>query len=229
MTKSRHIHSPRITLTDAQNAELRRRYPHERTENIARDLGVPLEKLYAKAGWMGLKKTPEYLASPDACRLRQGDEVGKAYRYPKGNVPANKGVKGISYPGTEATQFKKGEKPHTWRPIGTERHSKEGYLQRKMTDTGVTRKDYVAVHHLVWREHHGDVPEGYRVTFKDRNKANIVIENLELVSIADMMRRNTLHNYPKELAEIIQLRGAVNRQINKRIKQNGNSNTSTGK
>jgi hypothetical protein len=32
------------------------------------------------------------------------------------------------------------------------------------------------------------------------------------------MARNTLHRYPKPIAQAIQLRGALNRQINKRVR-----------
>jgi len=223
MTKSRGIRAPRMAWTDQQIEAIRSRYPHERTDNIARDLGIPAAKVYSKAAWMGLSKTPEYLASPDAQRLRRGDNVGAACRFQKGHVPANKGVKGISYPGMEPTQFKKGQKPHTWKPIGTERLSKEGYLQRKVADTGYPPRDWVGVHILLWREHHGEIPAGHIIKFKDGNKQNIAIENLECISQADNMRRNSFHNYPKEVAQLIQLRSAVQRQINKRSKQNEQS------
>lgn len=219
MTKSRGTRAPRTAWTEQQVEEIRRRYPHEKTEQIAADLGLPVARIYSKAAWMGLAKTPEYFASPDAGRLQRGDNIGAACRFQKGHVPANKGVKGISYPGMEATQFKKGQHPYTWKPIGTERLSKEGYLQRKVTDTGYPPRDWVGVHILLWREHHGEIPAGHKVVFKDRNKQNIIIENLELLSNAEMMQRNSFHNYPKEIVQLIQLRSVVQRQINKRSKQ----------
>jgi len=40
------------------------RYPHELTADIARDFGMNKKKLYAKASHLGLKKTPEYMATP---------------------------------------------------------------------------------------------------------------------------------------------------------------------
>jgi len=223
MTKSRGIRAPRMVWTEQQVEAIRRRYPHERTDAIARDLGLPVARVYSKAAWMGLAKTPEYMDSPEACRLRRDNPQGVLHRFPKGHVPANKGVKGISYPGMEATQFKKGAKPHTWKPIGTERYSKEGYLQRKVTDTGYPPRDWVGVHILLWREHHGEIPSAHIIKFKDGNKQNIAIENLECISQADNMRRNSFHNYPKEVAQLIQLRGAVQRQINKRSKQDEQS------
>ena len=213
MTRSRGIRLPRVSWTAGQEATLRARYPHEKSEQIAADLGMPLHKVYRKAARFGLKKTSEYLASPDAQRLRRGDNVGAAYRYPKGHVPANKGVKGVCYEGCKVTQFKPGQKPHTWTPIGTERLSKEGYLQRKMTDTGVTRRDYVAVHHLVWIEAGRDITQGFALSFKDGDKTNITLDNLELVSRADLMKRNSIHNLHEELKEVLKLKGALNRRI----------------
>ncbi len=219
MKNSRNILNPRAIWTPDQLALCKKLYPHHKTEKIAPQLDKTAAQVYSKAAWLGLKKTAEYLATPDAGRLQRGENIGKSNRFLKGHVPANKGVKGISYPGTEATRFKKGNKPHTWQPIGTERFSKEGYLQVKISDTGVTRRDYAPVHQLVWQLHHGDIPEKHHVAFKDGDKTKkIVIENLELVSYAEMMKRNTLHNYPKEIAELIQLRGVVNRKINRRIK-----------
>lgn len=76
MTKSRNINKPKITWTRKQEAIVRSRYPHERTENIATTLGMNIDQIYKKAHALGLKKTDEYLASPDACRLRRGDNVG---------------------------------------------------------------------------------------------------------------------------------------------------------
>jgi hypothetical protein len=202
------------TWSDDEISTLHRRYPDELTENIARDLGRPKHQVYGKAYALGLKKSEVFFASSAAKRL--DGKIGAAGRFKKGHIPANKGMKGVCAPGCVPTQFKKGHKPHTWAPIGSERISKEGYLQRKLTDTGVTRRDYVAVHHIIWREAGRDIPQGFRLTFKDGNKKNIVLENLELVSIADMMRRNTIHNYGVEIADLMRLRGQITRQINRR-------------
>jgi hypothetical protein len=217
MTKSRGIRAPRAEWSRAELDRLAELYPDTRTAKIADELGKTVGQVFSKAAALGLKKSAAYLASPDACRLRRGDEVGKSYRFTPGHVPANKGKKGLPSVGRMAeTQFKPGAKPHTWKPIGSDRLSKEGYLQVKLYDTGCTRRDFIPVHHLVWELHRGAIPNGYRVTFRDRDKTRIVIENLELVSIADMMKRNSFHtNYPKEVGLAIQLRAALNRKINR--------------
>ncbi len=218
MTKSRGINAPKARWTQELVALLVEKYPQTATSKLAPMLNKTVQQIYHKAHLLDLKKTQEYMSGPDGGRLLRGTEIGKAYQFPKGHVPSNKGIKGISYPGTEATQFKKGEKPHTWRPIGSERLSKEGYLQVKLKDTGVTRHDYVPVHHLVWELHRGAMPKGHRIAFINGDKTCITLDNLEAVSIAEMMRRNTLHNYPKEIAQLILLRGVVNRKINRRMK-----------
>lgn len=216
MTKSRGILAPRVPWTDEQLAVLRARYPHERTEDIAPALGRAVSQVYQKAAHLGLKKSAEYLASPAACRLRRGDNVGAAHRFQKGGAAWNKDMKGLHI-GGEATQFQPGQMPTNWKPIGSERVS-DGYLQRKMTDTGYPPRDWVGVHILVWQEHNGPIPEKHIVVFKDGNKTNIVIDNLECISRADLMRRNTVHNLPKEISELVHMRAVLARQINKRSK-----------
>jgi len=112
---------------------------------------------------------------------RFGFKSGRDGRFKKGGRPSPKaGAKGPN-----RTSFKKGQRPHTWRPIGTERVTKEGYLQRKVSDTGNTARDYVEVHRLLWEERRGPIPGGHVVIFRDGDRTNIVIENLMLVSRAD--------------------------------------------
>ena len=50
---------------------------------------------------------------------------------------------------------------------------------------------------------------------KTTDPARITADGLELVTRAELMRRNSYHNnYPKEVALLIQLKGALNRKIN---------------
>jgi hypothetical protein len=85
-------------------------------------------------------KSEAYLASPAACRLRRGDNIGAPYRFTKGHVPANKGLRRPGWgPGRmKETQFRKGERQgravKLYKPIGTERVSKDGYTERKIND-----------------------------------------------------------------------------------------------
>lgn len=216
MTKSKGLRAPRTFWTPDQITQLREHYPNKLTAALVDMIGRDLRSIYAKASELGIKKSAAFLASPAAGRTNGRQGLGT--RFKKGHKTWNAGTNYVAGGRSAETRFKKGSRPKNWMPIGSERLSKEGYLQRKMTDTGVTRRDYVPVHHLVWIAHNGPVPQGHRIVFKDGNKQNIIIENLECISLADLMKRNTLHNYPKEIALCIQLRGAVNRKINRRLK-----------
>ncbi len=198
-------------------AALRARYPDELTSGLAQEVGRSPRAVHEKANSLGLRKSAAFLASPEACLATVGTHLGKGYRYPKGYVPANKGVLGWTPGGRSAeTQFKPGRKPCNWAPIGSERVSKEGYLQRKLTDTGITRRDFVLVHHIVWRAAGREIPEGHPLTFLDGNNRNFALDNLALVSRQEMMKRNSFHNYGKDIAQLVQLRACITRQINRR-------------
>lgn len=205
--------------TEQELETLRTMYADTKTATLAVLLGRTERAVYMAADTLGLKKSAAYLASPEACRLRRGAHVGAATQFRPGQEPWNKGTNFTAGGRSAETRFKPGNKPHTWHPLGHERLSKEGYLQRKMADTGCTRKDYVPVHHLVWKDAGREIPPGHALTFRDGNKRNFALENLELVARADLMRRNSYHNYPKEVAQAIQLRGALNRKINRLTKE----------
>lgn len=218
MTKSKGILAPRTVWTDAMVEVLTKRYPNEPSLAIAIDLGIKTHHVYQKAGRMGLKKTAEFLAGPLSGRT--DGKRGGASRFQAGHQTWNKGTNFTAGGRSAETRFKKGNRTHTWHPIGFERVTKDGLLQRKMTEHFHSPSDYVSVHLLTYQEHHKTiVPRGYVVIFEDGNKRNFDITNLKMVSRAELMKRNSVHNLPKELAELVQLRGAVNRQINARSKQ----------
>ena len=161
---------------------------------------------------MGLHKSAAYLASPAACRLRRGDNIGALHRFKIGHIPVNKGQKGWQAGGrSRETQFKKGHLPKNYALVSAERLSKDGYRQRKITDTGYPPRDWKSLHVMLWEEHHGPVPAGHNVMFRDGDKVNITIENLALISRADNMRRNTIHRYPHEVKQVIRLANKLTR------------------
>jgi len=113
--------------------------------------------------------------------------TGRTGRFKPGHVPFNKGKKGISYEGMEATQFKKGHKPWNCRPVGSERvTTKDGYLEVKVADPNKWRGKHI----LIWEAANGPVPKGHVVIFGDGNKRNFDINNLLLVSRAQLVRLN---------------------------------------
>lgn len=211
MTKSRNILAPRKRWSDEECELLRREYPNVRTLVIAEQLGRQLYTVYQQAAKLGLKKSDEYLAGPDACRLRRGDNVGAEHRFPKGHAPANKGLRRPGWaPGRMSeTQFRKGERRGAavklYKPIGTERISKDGYLERKINDDLPFQRRWRFVHLIVWEAVNGSVPPGNAVCFRPgrrtANAAEITVDALELISRRELMLRNTVHNLSKPIAQ----------------------------
>ncbi len=205
--------------TEIELAILRQHYPTTKAADMVPMLpGRNISQICNKAWNIGVKKSPETIAEMSRIAMLNPDHPGKKQQFKKGLTPWNKGKPFDSGGRSVETRFKKGQKPHTWNPIGHERITKDGYLERKMEDTGVTRHDYKPVHHLIWIEAGNSIPPGHALIFRNGNKLDFSLENLELVSRAELMRRNSVHRLPKELAELCQLKGALQRQINKRIK-----------
>jgi len=206
---------------------IRARVPHEPTAMVARALGRSLSSTYQRAHVLGAQKSAAYLASAEAGRLGHGQ--GGATRFRPGNVPANKGLRRPGWgPGRmKATQFKPGVRQgvaaKNWRPVGTILSDSEGYQRIKVREArpgepygfGNVRVWPLLQRH-VWAEAYGPIPPGHSVVFRDGNRRHCALENLELVTRAELMRRNSIHNLPPELKETVQLLGRVKRQIRKR-------------
>jgi hypothetical protein len=197
---------------------LRREYPTRTAAAVARKVRHSVSSVYQTAIRLGIRKSVAFLASPASGRLCKGDTRGVSGRFGPGHETWNKGRKGWKAGGRSAqTRFRPGNRPHTWQPMGTTRVTDDGILQRKVSDTGYMPADWKAVHALNWEETNGPIPRGHVVVFKDGNRQNLELANLELVTRGELMRRNSYHTrYPKEIARLIQLKGALQRQINKR-------------
>ncbi len=201
---------------------LRSLYPHISTKKVAAILGRSVSSINGQAAKLGLKKTAEYMASPSACRLRHGDNVGAAFRFKPGHVPANKGLRrpGWSVGRMAETQFKKGNRPHSYLPVGTIKANADGYLRVKISDApeplgarGAKSANWEFVHKRVWEAAHGPVPKGHRIWWKDGNHNNCSLENLELLSDKKHMARTTIHRLPPELKSALIVSGKLKRKI----------------
>lgn len=213
--------------TTRERALVPRLYPHKPTAEIAEQLGRSMAGVYNQARAMGLRKSEAYMASPAACRMRRGDDVGTATQFKPGQIPANKGLRRPGWsPGRMAeTQFKKGRPPSAARnyaAIGSHRYSKDGYLERKVTDDQslTPTRRWTAVHRLVWEAEHGPIPAGHAVVFlpgrRTRALKKITIDALELVSRAELMRRNTVHRYSVEMQQTIRALGRLKKAIKRK-------------
>lgn len=111
--------------------------------------------------------------------------TGRTGRFVKGHVPANKGTKGITIGGRE-TQFKKGNRPANYMPVGTERVNGDGYIDIKIADPN----KWKAKHKIIWEKHNGDIPKGHAIIFGDRDRRNFDINNLILVTRRQLIELN---------------------------------------
>lgn len=191
---------------------LRRLYPCNLTKNIAHYFGVDPKAITRMAFRCRIKKNPEIKA-------RSGEDGW----FWKGQTAFNKGKKQKDYMSEAGqkrcamTQFKSGHIPNNTRPMYSERMSKDGYIEIKIPG----HKKFVPKHRWVWESNFGPIPKGYQIHFIDGDRTNFDISNLEMISNAENARRNSHWNkYPEEIATLIQLKGALARQINKHNKSN---------
>lgn len=202
--------------TEREVTLVRELYPHKRTAGIAGQLECTVEQIYSLANRLGLRKTAEYLASPDACRLRRGDHIGARTCFKKGQVPPNKGPRRPGYgPGRmKETQFKKGQAGHNWRPVGSQRLV-DGYLYTKISDQRCVpwTRNWRPTHVLLWGKHRGRIRRGSALAFSNGDRMDIRLDNLELISRTELMRRNTIHNLPPEIKGAITVLGQLKRRI----------------
>jgi len=137
----------------------------------------------------------------------------------------NKGLHYIAGGRAAETQFKTGRLPQEARnyaPIGSTCVRSDGYLYRKVSDdlSLAPKQRWVAAHRLVWEAANGPVPAGQTVAFKQGRKTTepelITLDAIEVLTRAELMTRNRYQRFPKEVAQLIQLKGALARQINTR-------------
>jgi hypothetical protein len=239
MTKSRGILPPRRYWEPCELALLRSMYPDAHGEDVAAWLGRSLKQVYMAAKVHGVRKSAEYLASDAACRIQRGKQNANmiATRFQPGIVPWNTGLKGVT--GTQEacrrTQFKKGEMSgaaqHNYVPIGSHRLSKDGYLERKVTDDPklYPARRWVPVARIVWEAANGPIPASHMIIFKAGQRTavleQITVDRLECISRAENARRNHPRSRSPELARLVQLKGAITRQVN-RITREANERTS---
>lgn len=109
----------------------------------------------------------------------------------KGDVPHNKGKKLPEHVKLklQKTMFKKGNVPHNVVPIGTERETKDGYIEVKVKENSLS-KNWKLKHRLVWEQHYGPIPRGCNVRFIDGDKKNCTIENLYIISKDENLEKN---------------------------------------
>lgn len=142
-------------------------------------------------------------------------------RIKPGTIPPNKG-KAMSEELREKikhTFFTKGHVPHNAKY--------DGHVSVRKDTSGrpykyirISKSKVELMHRHLWEQQYGKIPEGYVVSFKDRNSLNCEIENLELISREENMKRNSVQNLPEEIKTAIRYVAGFNRKINTYVKNN---------
>ena len=180
-------------------------YPEHTNKEIAEILGVSESSISIQAFDLRLFKSEDFHR-----RKREGTQ------FRKGNTPPNKGKKWSEYMSKEMqeksrkTTFKKGNIPPNHRQVGSERITRDGYIEVKTQEPNV----FKLKHRLIWEEHNGPIPKGYNIQFRDKNPLNCSIENLYMISRSMQMSENTIMRYPESLRTAIKRVSKIKKLIN---------------
>lgn len=223
----------RFRFTDEQIEFLKANYHNTLNRDLADYFGCSIHSVENKSYQLGLKKERGLIAETARKNMERPDHPGRKHWIKKGTAPVNKGKKQAEYmtqeaiERTKATRFKKGQKAWNRKPVGHERINTDGYVEIKTAQPN----KFELKHRVIWRRHHGKIPHGHNVQFRDGNPQNLAIENLYLISRRDQfMKENSMYaRYPKDVQLAIQMKGALNRQINKLKATAPNPRQLTGK
>lgn len=198
---------------------LSRMYPDCFASEIARVLERSVSSIHDMARKLGLRCSAEKIRRSGLISSNHPNCV--ATRFPNGHIPGNKGrkISAETYAMMSRTMFKKGNVPHNHREVGSERINVDGYIEVKVAEPG----KWMVKHRIIWEQHNGPIPPGYNVQFKNHNPLDCRIDNLYLISKSEQMRteNSLIARYPKELQDVIRLKGAINRQIHLRERKDG--------
>lgn len=144
-------------------------------------------------------RTDVSAANLHALRKRKGWRTGRTGCFERGSTPANKGKpcapgKGGNHPNARRTQFTPGQRRgvavRLYKPIGAERVSRDGYLERKINDDLPLQARWRAVHLIRWEAEHGALPKGMALKCLDGDKLNTAPSNWALIPRAILPRLN---------------------------------------
>lgn len=203
--------------TTQQLSLLRQHYPTASMPELTRLLHRSPRAIATKASALSLHKTEEFLA--EKARQCSSHPAMIARRFQPGHTPSNKG-KRQHYHSEEtaarnrAGQFKPGRTPHNTRPIGYESLRSDGYIYIKVQG----HKQMIPKHRYLWQQHHGEIPPGMCVTFRDGNCLNCNISNLMLISESEKATRVTAALSPQQMKRKTQKAQATRNELIRRDK-----------
>ena len=178
--------------TEEEIKILIRDYPDTKSEELAERLNRSLRAIYWRANLLGLKKSDEFLRSPECGRLYPGCGIGKETRFKKGQVSHNKGLK-MSPDLREKvkhTWFKKGNVPHNTK------HDGAITIRQKENDPPykyirISLGNWALLHRHNYEKKHGPIPKGMVLRCKDGNTLNCDADNWESITMDENLDKNS--------------------------------------
>lgn len=201
-------------FTAKEDAMIRRLYLTTPAKRIAKMLGRSDGTVRQRMAVIGIK-VPKEVA----------ERFKAQSRFKPGHTPLNAGKTWDEFMPKESQErsrkgtFQKGRLPHNTKADGviSIRTDKEG---REYQWIRISKAKWKMLHVYNWEKVNGEVPNGMIIVFKDGDRMNCHISNLECITLQENMRRNSYWiNMPRDMAHVVQLRGAITRKINKHIKK----------
>lgn len=125
---------------------------------------------------------------------RKGWMTGRTGCFHADQVPHNKGKKMPFNANSAATRFRPGNRTGNaealYKPVGTERLSKDGYWERKIHDGMPMQTRWRGVHLVKWEAVNGPLPKGKALKCLDGDRKNTAPENWEAIPRAMLPRLN---------------------------------------
>jgi HNH endonuclease len=193
--------------TEAEHEYIKANIVIKSIKKIAKELGRSSTTLHRVAHLIGCTAIIEAKA--------------KASRFGKGLIPFNKGKKQNTYMSQEdiarfrAHSYKPGHKTHN--DCGA-----DGTIRTRKDKNGtpyqfirIAKAQWLALATYNWQAVHGRLPPKHVLRHKDGNSMNANIENLQLLSMAENMKLNSINNIPTELQPTIKLINKINKQVKK--------------
>lgn len=153
---------------------------------------------------------------------RKGWKSNHSGRIEKGAIPWNKNKTG--YMSANVTSFKKGQTPKNHRPVGSERITRDGYMEVKIKEPRTWRLKHI----VVWEAENGKLPSGHVIRLLDGDKTNCNIGNLLCVSRganATSNRCNKANTISPELNKAILMTEHLKDKIRKKNAKSKSSST----
>lgn len=207
----------RLKWTEPERAVIQDMYPSAKMEDILAALpGRTYKAITLQARLMGVGRSKDIMREWGKAVQQHPNSI--ANRFKKGNIPVNKGSKMSKdiYDRCAHTMFKKGNIPHNTKEkngIVTVRLHKGSQKFYKWVRVELNK--WKQLHRVVWEAEYGVIedPINYIVVFKDGDTLNCELDNLELISRAENMRRNSVQNYPEQVKKLIRIKQGFSKRL----------------